>query len=95
MFSRTATMPMSRPVSSAWMRTPSSKFRENRSRKATTMVSPGWTRDNRSSQPVRFMVRPLATSEKIKSSRIPWSARILSWVSRFLASSALLTRAYP
>ena len=41
MFSRTATMPMSRPVNSAWMRTPSSKFLENRSRNATTMVSPG------------------------------------------------------
>ena len=38
--------------------------------------------------------RPLATSEKIKSSRMPWSARIPSWGSRFLASSsALLTRA--
>ena len=40
------------------------------------MVSPGWTRDIRLIQPVRFMVRPLATSEKIRSSRIPWSARI-------------------
>ena len=59
-----------------------------------TIVSPGWTRDIRSTQPVRFMVRPLATSEKIKSLRMPWSARIPSWVSRFLASSsALLTRA--
>ena len=73
---------------------PSSKFRENRSRKATPMVSPGWTRDIRSSQPLWFMVRPLATAEEVKSSRMPWSARISSWVSKFLASSsALLTRA--
>ena len=28
------------------------------------MVSPGWTRDSRSREPGRFMVRPLATLEK-------------------------------
>ena len=43
MFSRSATMPMSRAVSSAWIRVPSPKLRLNRSRNATTMVSPGWT----------------------------------------------------
>ena len=51
MFSRRATMPMSRAVSSAWIRTPSSKLRLNRSRNATTMVSPGWTGPIRSRQP--------------------------------------------
>ena len=54
-------MPMSRAVSSAWIRTPSSKLRLNRSRNATTMVSPGWTGPIRSRQPGRFMVRPLVT----------------------------------
>ena len=51
MFSQRATMPMSRAVSSAWIRTPSSKLRLNRSRNATTMVSPGWTGPIRSRQP--------------------------------------------
>ena len=51
MFSRRATMRMSRAVSSAWIRTPSSKLRLNRSRNATTMVSPGWTGPIRSRQP--------------------------------------------
>ena len=74
MFSRSATMPMSRAVSSAWIRTLSSKLRLNRSRNATTMVSPGWTRPIRSRQPRQFMVRPLATSVKIRSSRMPWWA---------------------
>ena len=72
MFSRRATMPMSRAVSSAWIRTPSSKLRLNRSRNATTMVPPGWTGPIRSRQPGRFMVRPLVTSVKIRSSRMPW-----------------------
>ena len=40
MFSLRATMPMFCSVRSAWMRTPSSKFRLNRSRKATARVSP-------------------------------------------------------
>ena len=72
MFSRRATMPMSRAVSSAWIRTPSSKLRLNRSRNATTMVPPGWTGPISSRQPGRFMVRPLVTSVKIRSSRMPW-----------------------
>ena len=37
-------MPMSRAVSSAWIRTPSSKLRLNRSRNATAMVPPGLDR---------------------------------------------------
>ena len=49
------------------------------------MVSPGWTRDVSSIQPVRFMIRTLGTSEKIRSSRTPWPSRIRKLVSRFLA----------
>ena len=45
--------------------------REDQSSKATTIVSPSWTRDMRSSQPVGFMVRPLATPEKIRPARMP------------------------
>ena len=41
-------------------------------------------------------LRPLATSEKTRSGRMPCSVKRWSWVSRFLdSSSALLTRAYP
>ena len=42
---------------------PSSKFLESLSRKATTMVSPSWTRVISSCQLGRWKVRPLATSE--------------------------------
>ena len=62
MLSRMATMPMSRSIRSAWMRTPSSKLRLNRSRKATAMVSPGRTTSIRSCQPERSWERPVATS---------------------------------
>ena len=49
--------------SSAWMRTPSSKFRESRSKNATTMVSPSRTRAISSCQPGRCGLLALATSE--------------------------------
>ena len=41
MFSRRATMPMSRVVSSAWIRAPSSKLRLNRSRKMGSLAADG------------------------------------------------------
>ena len=46
------------------MRTPSLKFRLNRSRKATARVSPGRRRDSSSCQPARRRVRPVAMSAK-------------------------------
>ena len=62
MFSLMATIPMSWRVRSAWILTPSSKFRLNRSRKATVTVSPGCRTSTSACQPGRCRERPLATS---------------------------------
>ena len=53
-----------------------------RSRKAPSMVSPGWIRDISSCQAVGFMVRSLTMSAKMWSWRMPYAPRRRRWASR-------------
>ena len=62
MFSLMATIPMPCRVRSAWIFTPSSKVRLNRSGKATTTVCPACGTSISARQPGRCRERPLATS---------------------------------
>ena len=94
MFSLMATMPMSRCANSAWMRTPSSKFRLNWSGKP-----PQWCRRL---DPGR-QILPAGTLRDVTAGhvgedqlvRMTWSDCGRSWVSRFLESSSdLPTRVF-